>query len=404
MRWLWSRRWNLARLCIAAVLVLTLLGDTSQRMAVMLMASLPTHDHAAEARELLGRARYADALLTVEAGIEFAAAELAGETATSAPDRSAAAKTDPMRRLEELRAIRQQIERERSGVLRRASDFARGAITGGSNPANASLEALAGAVITDLFIVGDIRDLIVQGGKAIIDGPAAADPVIVALSTVGVVTTLAPEVDWAPSLLKLARRSGTMSRELGQAILAAGRAGDARAVARIAEEAGGMARAIGPGPAMRTLSLAQSVEDLSLLRSFIGRGGARAAVALRHAGEPGMDLLRTAARGGPEQLRAVEAGMLTSARAGPRGLSLLPRLAPTLARPHLLVGLGKALYKGTGWNALQRAIEALRPWHAWLLPLAMGWLALECVRLVSARRIDRVEAGKSVDALGPSVT
>ena len=35
--------------------------------------------------------------------------------------------------------------------------------------------------------------------------------VIVALSAVGLATTLAPEVDWAPSLLKAARRAGSMT-------------------------------------------------------------------------------------------------------------------------------------------------------------------------------------------------
>ncbi len=94
--------------------------------------------------------------------------------------------------------------------------------------------------------------------------------------------------------------------------------------------------------------------------------------------------------------------MLASARAGPRGLWLFAKFAPSLARPHLLVGLGKALYKGTGWNALQRAIEALRPWHWWLLPMAVAWLAVEFVGVVTAWRARPRKSGKSVEALGPS--
>src|SRR5262252_5813004 len=56
---------------------------------------------------------------------------------------------------------------------------------------------LEGAAAADMFIVGDVRDLLIQGSRYVMDGEA--DEVIVLLSSVGVATTLLPEVDWEPA-------------------------------------------------------------------------------------------------------------------------------------------------------------------------------------------------------------
>lgn len=52
--------------------------------------------------------------------------------------------------------------------------------------AHDSLEGWIGAVAADFFIVGDVRDLVIEGGELALDGES--DEVILALSGIGLAT------------------------------------------------------------------------------------------------------------------------------------------------------------------------------------------------------------------------
>src|SRR2546423_8870827 len=97
-----------------------------------------------------------------------------------------------------------------------------------------SLESLIGAVAADFFIVGDVRDLVIQGGRYVLDGET--DQVVLILSGVGLATTLAPEVDWVPAVLKAARKAGALSRGLADSIIASAKAGKREALTSLMKD------------------------------------------------------------------------------------------------------------------------------------------------------------------------
>lgn len=141
-----------------------------------------------------------------------------------------------------------------------ARRFVHGAVTGEPNDG----ASLLGSLSLDLFVIGDIRDLAVQGWKQMRHGDG--DPVILALSAVGLTTTLAPHLDWAPALLKTFRRSGALTRgflrSLGEAsrrALAGGRFGPLRGMAN---DIGRAARHLGPGPLRGAMTTVDNATDL----------------------------------------------------------------------------------------------------------------------------------------------
>ena len=90
-----------------------------------------------------------------------------------------------------------------------------GAITGNID----SWESMAGSTVADLFIVGDIRDLIVEGLIA-----EDSDELILTLSAVGIATTVWPPADPAVSMLKAARKSQSISQPIVNQLIKTGKA------------------------------------------------------------------------------------------------------------------------------------------------------------------------------------
>ncbi len=70
--------------------------------------------------------------------------------------------------------------------------------------------SLVGALALDLFVLGDVRDLVVQGYKVLTDQPS--DKIIIALSATGLGLSLLPQLHWAPAVLKSLKRSGALSK------------------------------------------------------------------------------------------------------------------------------------------------------------------------------------------------
>lgn len=332
----------------------------------MQLAALPDFDYLGEVRYLQAAGRYGEALMVADAGMD-ALKEEAGGAGAEAGARDA------------LAAARADVERARSSWLRRVKDVGIGAVTGSAGASGeASLERLGGAVAADLFVVGDVRDLLIQGSRFMIDGEA--DEVIVALSTVGLVTTLAPEVDWVPALLKVARKAGTMRRGIQEFVVSAVKARQGKAVEAFAADVGRMARHGTPTGTIRLLRYVDEPADAARLARFMERhaAGSRGAFAMHVAGDEGAALLKGAEKAGVKEAEVAGDALVAVATKGRPGVRWLGTPASrALLRPHPLIGLTKGLWKGNVQKLVQRGLDAAGPNAWWLLPLAAAWVVVE---------------------------
>lgn len=229
----------ITRLCIAgtALLTLCLAGlELSERASGDLVLF---HDPATSAASLAEEGRWAEA-------------EIIAGFALSRPDLGERQGAEEIlhRSNEELDSFRGQLER-----------FTLGAVTG--EPTD--MPSMLGSLSLDLFMIGDIRDIAVQGWKEWSEG--TGDGVILALSAIGLTTTLAPQLDWAPALLKALKRSGALTREFVQFLSRTARqasaTGDYNKLTRIIGDFGQAAGRLGPGPLRGVMSSVDDAHDLT---------------------------------------------------------------------------------------------------------------------------------------------
>ncbi|MEH3144610.1 MAG: hypothetical protein PGN34_04515 [Methylobacterium frigidaeris] len=245
---------------------------------------------------------------------------------------------------------------ERSGPGRSAADLARGFATGEAE----GTAGLVGAVAGDLVGYGDLRDLWREGGRML--RGETYDEVLLGLSAVGLALTgvtvatlgtgagASAPVHAGATTLKVARRTGRLSRPLAGLLTRTGRAVlDADAAKAAVVAAGrldlaaarqGLRGALRPGAVKELRGLGRSTAALQ------GRLGSRGALQALSVAETADDLRRAA---------------LLSERAGLRTRAILK-----------LLGRG-ALVLGTGLAALAQGIGMGIVWF-------LG-LALFCRRL-----------------------
>lgn len=346
---LWSCRWIALRLSVALFITAVLAMDAPARLARLQVGALPGFDYAAEVNALRVQGRYGEAEMVANAGLN---------------DPDAAHAHDS------LRLALAHTHRERDSFTRRLKDAGKGALTGRGD----TLESILGAVASDFFLVGDIRDIVIEGGKQLLDGES--DEIILLLSVAGVFTTLAPEIDWAPSIFKVARRTGAMSDRLAQWLRSSVRAGRSDDVARACGDVATISRAAGPGAAVRLVALADTPEDLARLARFTANNPT-GAFALRTTGREGFEVIKAAGETG-ERL------VLKLARKGPAARAVLASPAGrALLRPHPLLGIAKALWKGNAEQLILRALDRIDPNAWWALPLAAAWAVIEFALLIT---------------------
>ncbi len=191
----------------------------------------------------------ADRLLTAGDVDEAALmARFAAHTAHTADEREAA------------HARAAQIEAGRT-LSRHAHSFAMGALTGEPR----DFTGFLGSLSLDLFVVGDIRDLAVQGYREASTGDG--DMLILALSAVGLATTLSPHLDFAPALLKTFRRTGALGERFVKSFSRVARravsGGDFSRVGKITTDFGTAARALGPAPLARVMKHVDDPAELA---------------------------------------------------------------------------------------------------------------------------------------------
>ncbi len=337
--------WSLLRLGVAATLFFFCASHWWATKARADFDALPVYNFSVAAEAQRNAGNFGEALLIVDAGLDAASGEMQAELFT----------------------LKARIQTERDDVLRRLREVARGALTGrGDSP-----EALTGAVAADLLVVGDVRDLVIQGARAL--RGEDADEVIFALSAAGLATTLAPEVDAGVAILKFARRVGALGDAFAKNLLrlvrraVETRSGDE--LAQVANDAVRLTKAARPAGALKILKLVDDPATLHRVAGFAGRPGG--AFALWLGRERSLNWLKSA---GPEG----EEWLLRAARKGDAGIDLLIRKGRLLFRPHPLLGLIKSVYKGNIPALLLALFESQADA---LFGVVAGWLSFELLFL-----------------------
>lgn len=220
-------------------------------------------------------------------------------------------------------------------VLRHAGDFAGAYITGNAD----SAASLAGAIVSDLTVVGDVRDIISEGGKAAVGEDYSQ--FLLALAAVGLAAEGAMlatgggslTVKMGVSVLKVAKRTGNLTTAFATRILrlsraaarpagrgvevasAGGRIGDL-ALAPAARTAGGLSRTAaraelgralgavttaadnaGPANTVRMMRFVRTTADAEELATFTSRFGRRSRVVAELTGKTTLRAFRAVARG-----------------------------------------------------------------------------------------------------------
>lgn len=354
-RSLWARRWGVLRLALAVGLLSVFVGDNPARLARLGYAALPDLDHLAEARRLTAAERYDEALLVLDAGLADGG--------------------DDGRRAE-LEAARRAALARRDSIWRRAREAGVGALTGTGR----SLESLGGALLADLIVAGDVRDLAIQGARLALDGET--DEIVVVLSGLGLVTTLNPSLDVVPGFLKCAHKAGCVTRRLARGLADLCRTAlRERRYERLVAVAGSLRELIRrttPGIAARVLKACDDPKDVERVAEFAARE--------RFAGQAllvlGEDAVALAGRAGA----AGDKALLLAARKGAHGAAWLRSGAYRLLRPHPLIGVAKGVYKGNVAKGLVKLSDRWLDPGGWLvIPALAAWVVAELGLLVRRR-------------------
>jgi hypothetical protein len=347
-------KWSLVRLGLAVFALWVVAADTEARLARSALRMMTDVDLAAEVHDLRLSGRFGEAISVAEQAM----------TDESLP----ASTRDALKKEHDLATA------ERSSWLRRFKDVGMGAISGRGE----TLESLAGVVAADLLVVGDVRDLVLQGSRYMADGEA--DPVILSLSVIGLATTLAPEIDWVPSLFKAGTKAGAISRRMGEVIIESAKARKFERLAPLWKDTRRIVEHTSPASTMRLLRHTDGPEDVAKLAAFLERSP-RGSVALHLTKGQGVAWVKTVGAEGDKIL-------LLAARKGERGAAWLASGAGRLLlKPHPLVGLAKGLYKGNVSALIERVLDRMGPDSWWVLPLCAGWVLVE--GLVLSRRVGR---------------
>jgi len=337
-------KWSLVRLSLAIFCLWVVAADTEARLARSALRLLPDVDLAAEVRSLRDSGRFGEAISIAEQSLTDEALPAASRAAIQTEHDLAVA--------------------ERSSWLRRFKDVGMGAISGRGD----TLESLAGVVAADLLVVGDVRDLVIQGSRYMADGET--DPVILSLSVIGLATTLAPEVDWVPSLFKAGAKAGAISRRMGAVIVETAKTRKFERLAPLWKDTRRIVEHGSPSGAMRLLRHTDGPEDLARLAAFVERSP-RGTVALHMTKGQGVAWIKTVGVEGDKVL-------LAAARKGERGAAWLASGAGRLLlKPHPLIGIAKGLYKGNVSALIERVLDRMGPGSWWVLPLCAGWVLVE---------------------------
>lgn len=257
-------------------------------------------------------------------------------------------------------------------VWRGVGDFAGGYLTGEAD----SAAGLAGAVVSDLTVVGDVRDLVSEGAKAATGFDYSE--FVLALAAVGIAAegvTIATGggslvAKAAISTLKVAKRTGNLTAEFTWTLLATARRATAAAGARRAGRAAAGGSAGGSGRALARAELAATFAAVGRIADHAGPAETVRLLRHVHSSDELQEIATMSARFGPRTRAVIELTGKTSLRAFRLGLKAVTAIVwGILGFLGWLGGLvlfaairrsGKAVLRGCGHVALFAAAAAWR--------------------------------------------
>lgn len=191
----------------------------------------------------------------------------------------------------EAKRFEKEIQAELDSIFNMTLRFSRGAVTG--DPKTGA--DAAGAVFSDFFLFGDLRDLAVQGGKFI--SGQETDKLVVALSGIGVLTESIKTIDGVPAALKLFRKIGSITPKFGHSILKASE--KALKQRKVTSELKKMfidfkdvGRNMGFTKSALALKSVDSAEDLSALARVSAKVPGETFVLLKYGGKEAFDAIK----------------------------------------------------------------------------------------------------------------
>lgn len=283
------------------------------------MYVLPSHDYLNDVQELHSR------------GMLSEAEDLADFAITNSM-------TESKEKLIELRAV---VHTERTAVANRAKRFGGGFVYGEGN----SPEEMMGAITSDMFLYGDVRDLIKQGYYKATG--QETDKVIVALSSIGVLTEFVDAADWAPAVLKACRKMKCLTEKFSELIVKSCKKSvkarrlddDIRQTFSALQEMNKYAGVSGTVSAMKYVD---RVEDLTLITKYSKKAAIPTSLILKAEGVKGLRDL--------DALGHVSAHTLTlAAKAAKRGCAALCSTARMIRRIERIVKAVPFVNKLTLW-------------------------------------------------------
>lgn len=222
--------------------------------------------------------------------------------------------TEGMPNRELAKRIYAEIDREQRNWWNRTKRAASGFLTGEGG----SIEELGGSVASDMFLYGDVRDL-VKHAYFKLRGDEKGDGFIITLSAFGLATEFVDAVDWAPAVLKAFRKAGALSAKMVD-LLSEGM----KACLKTRKLDGGLKQlfsgfrsvtdALGFARAGRALRHADSAADVAALAKAAKLAPDETYLLVKHAGRDGIKMagnlseaqvriLREAAKKGPDALK-----------------------------------------------------------------------------------------------------
>ena len=223
--------------------------------------------------------------------------------------------TDDVANQDKIIQTEEKAQKELKSVFRRAEEVFLGAFTGKVD----TPEAFGGAFVADFFVVGDLRDLVIQGSNKL--KGEETDSLVVLLSSAGVVTTIAgflPEPTTTAagfsgqaclSMLKGMRKAGIMTDkfadELTVVIKAARESGEIKGFKNLYSNFKSLKAHAPPGTMSSILRKVKSSDDLALVAKTMEHFPDETVTLFRVGGDDAMNFLRAIDDTQPRQLRMI---------------------------------------------------------------------------------------------------
>ena len=267
--------------------------------------------------------------------------------------------------------LREEIAQVRGSTEYRAQKIGEGLLEGRSDE---SLGQIAG-VVTDFFVIGDIRDLTWQAlnwsrGEDV-------DEVVAALSAIGLAATgaqvlsagTASPVKGGVALLKLAKKMGKLPAWLGRYVVNAAqsvkRTRDLKGVSGVFVDVSKLARHAGMKNGLHLLDQTKNASSLKRMAAFSAVFGNNSAMVHRLGGAAALQASKRADTLGPKTIQR-------ASTYGPDGVRALNKAGKARFIKYTSRA-GKVAYKGDLTQVLTRLLAGLPNW-ALVLMMALGAL------------------------------